>query len=144
MTSSGAACSVIVGPDEKKVKTEVDQVVVVPSSPIEDTQEIKPVIPETDPEPVLSAQQQTILKKIIDGKNYFFTGSAGTGKSVLLRAIIKAFRDRAGEGQADRAAMMEKQWQTYLEAGARGVPPVIDVVNRWQLGVTASTGMAGV
>lgn len=37
----------------------------------------------------LSAEQIQVLDKVKAGKNVFFTGSAGTGKSVLLREIIK-------------------------------------------------------
>ncbi|GMM32817.1 DNA helicase [Saccharomycopsis crataegensis] len=39
---------------------------------------------------VLSSEQKQVLKMVIDeGRSIFFTGSAGTGKSVLLREIIK-------------------------------------------------------
>lgn len=39
--------------------------------------------------PTLSAEQQRVLDMVLkDKKSLFFTGSAGTGKSVLLRAII--------------------------------------------------------
>ncbi|QRV89316.1 ATP-dependent DNA helicase PIF1 [Ceratobasidium sp. AG-Ba] len=37
----------------------------------------------------LSNEQKQILHKVREGESIFFTGSAGTGKSVLLRAIIK-------------------------------------------------------
>ncbi|KNZ80122.1 DNA repair and recombination protein pif1, mitochondrial, partial [Termitomyces sp. J132] len=40
----------------------------------------------------LSNEQLQILKLVSDGKNVFYTGSAGTGKSVLLREIIKTLR----------------------------------------------------
>ncbi|KAG8887622.1 hypothetical protein FRB98_009290 [Tulasnella sp. 332] len=43
---------------------------------------------------VLSKQQQYVLKQVIEGKNVFFTGSAGTGKSVLLREIIANLRKK--------------------------------------------------
>ena len=40
-------------------------------------------------EPIrLTPEQNRVLDMIKDGKNVFFTGSAGSGKSVLLRAII--------------------------------------------------------
>lgn len=94
-------------------------------------------------EPVLSPQQQTILEKILNGENYFFTGSAGTGKSVLLRAIIKAFKDRRAAEIAESHANMERKWQDYLTLGLTGTAPSPGA-KRWNLGVTASTGMAGV
>jgi ATP-dependent DNA helicase PIF1 len=37
----------------------------------------------------LTQEQQFVIKKTLDGKSLFFTGSAGTGKSYLLRTIIK-------------------------------------------------------
>ncbi|WVR08671.1 hypothetical protein IAU60_005729 [Kwoniella sp. DSM 27419] len=41
----------------------------------------------------LSAEQQKVLSLVVqEGKNIFFTGSAGTGKSVLLRELIKNLR----------------------------------------------------
>ncbi|XP_061192610.1 ATP-dependent DNA helicase PIF1-like [Saccostrea echinata] len=36
----------------------------------------------------LSKEQNTILDAVLQGKNVFFTGSAGTGKSFLMRRII--------------------------------------------------------
>lgn len=36
----------------------------------------------------LNDEQNQVLKACLDGKNIFFTGSAGTGKSFLLRKII--------------------------------------------------------
>lgn len=41
-------------------------------------------------EPVLSEEQLAVLERVIRGESIFFTGSAGVGKSVLTRAIIKA------------------------------------------------------
>ncbi|KAF8576650.1 hypothetical protein K439DRAFT_1230492, partial [Ramaria rubella] len=36
----------------------------------------------------LSTEQQRVVQAILRGESLFFTGSAGTGKSVLLRHII--------------------------------------------------------
>lgn len=43
----------------------------------------------------LSDEQLAVLESVVDrGKSIFFTGSAGTGKSVLMREIIKALRGK--------------------------------------------------
>ncbi|KAJ1306990.1 hypothetical protein OPQ81_007970 [Rhizoctonia solani] len=47
----------------------------------------------------LSYEQSQILDLVKKGSNIFFTGSAGTGKSVLLREIIKALRKKYGKTQ---------------------------------------------
>ncbi|KAL2289385.1 hypothetical protein FJTKL_02383 [Diaporthe vaccinii] len=43
----------------------------------------------------LSAEQERVLRMVVDDeRNIFFTGSAGTGKSLLLRAIIEALKKK--------------------------------------------------
>jgi len=55
--------------------------------------------------PHLSQEQRQVLKLVVDdGKSVFFTGSAGTGKSVLLREIIAVLR-RKHSRESDRVAM---------------------------------------
>lgn len=44
----------------------------------------------------LSEEQIKILELIKKGKSVFFTGSAGTGKSVLLRSVIKSLKQKYG------------------------------------------------
>lgn len=44
--------------------------------------------PTIEPEIRLNDEQNQVLKACINGKNIFFTGSAGTGKSFLLKKII--------------------------------------------------------
>ncbi|EOR01180.1 hypothetical protein E3P92_01743 [Wallemia ichthyophaga] len=47
----------------------------------------------------LSNEQQKVLQMVVDeSKNVFFTGSAGTGKSVLLREIITSLRKKFKKG----------------------------------------------
>lgn len=45
------------------------------------------VVPE--PEPVLSSEQQHVVDLILQGHNVFYTGSAGCGKSTILKAFVK-------------------------------------------------------
>ncbi|GAA5849249.1 hypothetical protein JCM8547_006492 [Rhodosporidiobolus lusitaniae] len=54
---------------------------------------------------VLSPEQQMVLKMVVDDeKSVFFTGSAGTGKSVLLREIISSLK-RKYRGSSDAVAV---------------------------------------
>ncbi|WWD16729.1 hypothetical protein CI109_101160 [Kwoniella shandongensis] len=103
------------------------------------------VIQQSAADPPLSEQQSRILARILEGESFFFTGSAGTGKSVLLRAIIRTFK----ENEKKEEDNVEKNWRDYLndDGLGRGRKSGADVgaeVKRWKLGVTASTGMAGV
>lgn len=53
----------------------------------------------------LSDEQRSVLELVSDKKeSVFFTGSAGTGKSILLREIIKILRDKYKK-EADRVAV---------------------------------------
>lgn len=53
----------------------------------------------------LSEEQKAVLDAVVDrGKSIFFTGSAGTGKSVLMREIIKVLR-RKYMREPDRVAI---------------------------------------
>ncbi|GAA5871155.1 hypothetical protein JCM3774_006807 [Rhodotorula dairenensis] len=54
---------------------------------------------------VLSPEQQVVLRRVVEeGKSVFFTGSAGTGKSVLLREIISSLK-RKYRGSGDAVAV---------------------------------------
>ncbi|CED82958.1 DNA helicase PIF1/RRM3 [Phaffia rhodozyma] len=44
-------------------------------------------------EPMLTDEQSQILDTVRRGHNVFFTGAAGTGKSVLMRAIVRALKE---------------------------------------------------
>ncbi|KAF5682426.1 atp-dependent dna helicase pif1 [Fusarium denticulatum] len=45
------------------------------------------------PEPTLCNEQQDLLDLIMSGRNVFFTGSAGCGKSTVLKAAVKKLRE---------------------------------------------------
>lgn len=55
-----------------------------------DGKSVKPII--------LSEEQNRVIRLCLSGVSLFYTGSAGTGKSVLLRSLIKALRDQHGQG----------------------------------------------
>jgi ATP-dependent DNA helicase PIF1 len=42
-----------------------------------------------EPEPVLKPEQQKVVDLILEGHNVFYTGSAGCGKSTILKAFVK-------------------------------------------------------
>lgn len=57
------------------------------------------------PEIFLSDEQKAVLEAVVDqGKSIFFTGSAGTGKSVLMREIIKKLQKKYRR-EPDRVAV---------------------------------------
>ncbi|KEP50718.1 putative DNA helicase (PIF1) [Rhizoctonia solani 123E] len=58
-----------------------------------------PLVPPGDADIKLSPEQKHVLDLVLQGKSVFFTGSAGTGKSVLLQHIIKTLRDRTPHSQ---------------------------------------------
>ncbi|OQU97533.1 hypothetical protein CLAIMM_03455 [Cladophialophora immunda] len=67
--------------------------------------EIAPATFGTVSEPFLSDEQKSVMKAVMDeGKSVFFTGSAGTGKSVLMRAIISKLKHKYRK-DSDRIAI---------------------------------------
>lgn len=55
-----------------------------------------PVVP-VDPEPDLCAEQRALVDIILSGQSVFYTGSAGCGKSTVLKAFVKELRDKRGK-----------------------------------------------
>ncbi|KAI3404178.2 PIF1 [Candida oxycetoniae] len=53
---------------------------------------------------ILSREQESVLQRVLSGVSLFYTGSAGTGKSVLLRSIIKALKHIYPHGVAVTAS----------------------------------------
>lgn len=58
-----------------------------------------PPVSKTPAKIFLSTEQRHILKLVQQGKSVFYTGSAGTGKSVLLREIIQALKLKYSRSQ---------------------------------------------
>jgi ATP-dependent DNA helicase PIF1 len=45
-------------------------------------------------EPTLCPEQEALVNLILSGRNVFFTGSAGCGKSTVLKAAVRELRNR--------------------------------------------------
>ncbi|ORY32230.1 hypothetical protein BCR39DRAFT_42421 [Naematelia encephala] len=121
----------------------------------EDADDVKPppttLVSSLDPvasvaeDPPLTPQQEEVLQRILRGENFFFTGSAGTGKSVLLRAIVKAFKMRHFEARQAVEQQRNQIVQDYLAGKLDNLKAVDEnKVEKWHLAITASTGMAAV
>ncbi|KAL4069349.1 PIF1-like helicase-domain-containing protein [Scleroderma citrinum] len=65
--------------------------------------DVPPPVPP-QPEIILSNEQKKILNLVEQGKNIFFTGAAGTGKSVLLREIVNVLEEMYGSVRVARTA----------------------------------------
>ncbi|CAG9990242.1 unnamed protein product [Clonostachys byssicola] len=52
-----------------------------------------PETPQSD-DPELCPEQQKVVDLILSGRNVFYTGSAGCGKSTVLKAAVKRLRDQ--------------------------------------------------
>lgn len=113
-----------------------------------------PAVSDAPAEPELSTEQARILDRIMQGDNFFFTGSAGTGKSVLLRAIIREFNKRYWADQKHKSQERRHLEEQYVR-GEIDAQEITEFDQRnslngagqassetWKLGVTASTGMA--
>ena len=104
-----------------------------------------PPIPVVDPEPeipTLSKSQQKILDTVLAGKSVLIHGSAGTGKSVLIRAIKKAFEARYEADHPSEPRPGPDFTRMNMTAKGRVASPLPE--KRWKLRVTASTGLAAV
>lgn len=59
-----------------------------PQQSLQATVNTEPTLPFVATEPQLSAEQEHVVDLITYGKNVFYTGSAGTGKSTVLKAFV--------------------------------------------------------
>jgi len=62
-------------------------------APLPSVSEFKPAL-STINMSILSREQKFILKTCLVGKSVFFTGAAGTGKTYLLKQIVKSLRSK--------------------------------------------------
>ncbi|KAJ6448663.1 hypothetical protein C8R47DRAFT_1084962 [Mycena vitilis] len=69
----------------------------------------------------LNREQTAILRQILDGENLFFTGSAGTGKSLLLRAVIRALKKKFQT--ADAVAVTASTGMAATNIGGGAISP---------------------
>jgi ATP-dependent DNA helicase PIF1 len=52
------------------------------------------MVDNSDPDPILKPEQQKVVDLILEGHNVFYTGSAGCGKSTILKAFVKQLKLR--------------------------------------------------
>jgi len=62
--------------------------------------------PSSSPGKQLDERQREVLRLVLAGSNVFFTGCAGTGKSLLLDSIVRSLRDRYRDEKAFRRAVV--------------------------------------
>ena len=86
-------------PDIPHVEPFTEEFIPIPRSPAAHT------IASQGSTVCLSDEQEHILGLVQRGNNIFFTGSAGTGKSVLLREIINHFGGKVSEQLAITASV---------------------------------------
>lgn len=76
-----------------------------------------------EPEPRLCAEQEALVELICTGKNVFYTGSAGCGKSTVLKAFTRRLRAMGKKVQVvaptGRAALQVNGQTTWTFAGWR-------------------------
>jgi Cdc6-like AAA superfamily ATPase len=139
---SNAATNPVFGTDA--VKPDITPISLTPDQSIPTTI-VNPqgTEPAASHDPPLSPEQERILGRIIAGEDFFFTGSAGTGKSVLLRAIIRSFKERHNAEKVQRQRRVAEVLGDLMRLKEDDWVDEKDV-ERWKLGVTASTGMAAV
>lgn len=74
-----------------------------------------------EPEPPLCAEQEDLVRLILSGRNVFYTGSAGCGKSTVLKAFTKRLRAMGKKVQivapTGRAALQVNGQTTWTYAG---------------------------
>jgi hypothetical protein len=52
------------------------------------------MVDTSEPDPILKPEQQKVVDLILEGHNVFYTGSAGCGKSTILKAFVKQLKLR--------------------------------------------------
>jgi len=91
--------------------------------------EPEPWSPPPPPETALSPDQDRILQKILEGKNTFFTGPAGSGKSLIVAHLKHAFDYPPTPEGFDKTG---DKWELWCNS------------RRIRYAVTAPTGIAAV
>lgn len=87
----------ILYPKQKKAKNnELEKKADIPI----ETKKIEPVSVEVkEPEPiVLSEEQQKVIDNALNGDNIFLSGNPGTGKSFVIKHLIKALKEKYFDG----------------------------------------------
>jgi ATP-dependent DNA helicase PIF1 len=87
-------------------------------------------------EPPLNAEQQLVVDRVLAGESLFFTGAAGTGKSLVLRTLIEALPAETTAITAMTASAASLIGGTTLHAfagvgnGERPLSALVEMANR--------------
>lgn len=102
-----------------------------------------PTVDDASEAPVaLSSDQAEALERAVKGENLFITGGAGTGKSLLIRTIVHALRERSGSaayGRQDRRGSSSPSSSSPSDPLVGRFPADGRYFNTY---VTATTGVA--
>lgn len=102
------------------------------------TSKMAPVISQTEGTQ-LSAEQKEVIESVLSGRNVFYTGSAGTGKSVVLRELVRILKGKYGDNMGVTAptgmAACNIQGQTiykFLEIGLamKSAPELANMIRK--------------
>jgi hypothetical protein len=82
------------GPSWDNLQTHYEAADFIPLSLTKESADAPRTIDTSDPDPVLKPEQQKVVDLILEGHNVFYTGSAGCGKSTILKAFVKQLQLR--------------------------------------------------
>lgn len=98
---------------------------------------VEGIVCSTTSDTKLSSEQLKVLDLVKSGQNVFFTGSAGVGKSLLLRHIIQSIREAQ---ELSVISGEDEKWMMETNGGMSDFD--ITRSRPHSLGITASTGLA--
>jgi hypothetical protein len=84
----------LMGPLGRDIRTGSDDADSIPPRLTTEGADAPRMVDTSDPDPILKPEQQKVVDLILEGHNVFYTGSAGCGKSTILKAFVKQLQLR--------------------------------------------------